>query len=87
LFCHRCAKELETGRGQFYVVKIEAFADPSPLKITLEDLQRDIEGEIKRLVGEIGEMSESEAMDQVYRKMYIYLCYLCYSQWIENPTG
>ncbi|MHC4444819.1 MAG: hypothetical protein ACYTBZ_13615 [Planctomycetota bacterium] len=85
--CHRCGAELESGRGQFYVIRIEAFADPSPLNITSEDLQGDIQGEIDRLMKELGEQSEQEIMDQVYRKMYIYLCYPCYREWIENPAG
>ncbi len=28
--CHRCAAVLTPGDGSFYVVRIEAFADPSP---------------------------------------------------------
>jgi hypothetical protein len=87
LFCHRCAAELEPGRGQFYVVRIEAFADPTPPTITQEDLQRDIAGEINRLIEAMSHLSDQEAMDQVYRKMTIFLCSACYQQWIENPTG
>ena len=87
LLCHRCGTELEAGRGQFYVVRIEAFADPSPLNITSEDLQGDIQGEIDRLIKELGKFSDQEIMDQVYRKMFLYLCYPCYRVWIENPAG
>jgi hypothetical protein len=87
LFCHRCAAELEPGKGQFYVVRIEAFADPTPPTITVEDLERDIAGEIDRLIKAMGELSDREAMDQVYRRMTVYLCTPCYREWIENPTG
>jgi hypothetical protein len=87
LFCHRCAAQLEPGKGQFYVVRIEAFADPTPPDLTKEDLERDIAAEIDRLIEAMSDLSSQEAMDQVYRKMTVYLCNTCYRQWIENPTG
>lgn len=86
LLCHRCGAELSPGRAEFYVVKIDAFADPT-VTITEEDLQRDIRAEIKHLVETMSHLSEQEAMDQVYRKLTIYLCNACYREWIENPTG
>ncbi len=30
VFCRRCGAELAAGQGNFYVIRIEAFADPSP---------------------------------------------------------
>ena len=87
LICHRCGAELETGRGRFYVVRIEAFADPTPPDITAEDLARNIRSEIDRLMQEMSRLSDQELMDQVYRKLTIFLCNSCYNQWIENPTG
>jgi len=77
---------LSPGRAELYIVRIEAFADPT-VTITEEDLQRDIRAEIKRLVETMSHLSEQEAMDQVYRKLTIYLCNACYREWIENPTG
>jgi len=87
LVCHKCGTELAPGEAQFYVVRIEAFADPTGPNITEEDLRRDIRGEIDRLLEAMSDLSEQEAMDQVYRKMTIYLCNTCYRDWIENPTG
>ena len=87
LFCQRCGAELEPGQGEFYVVRIEALADPTPPSITVEDLQRDIAGEIERLLATMRDLSEQEAMDQVYRKMTLYLCNQCYRRWIERPVG
>ena len=86
LFCHRCGAELSPGRAEFYIVKIEAFADPT-VTITEEDLQRDIRAEIRHLVETMSHLSEQEAMDQVYRKLTICLCNACHRVWIENPTG
>jgi hypothetical protein len=87
LVCSRCAAELQPGSGDFYVVRIEAFADPTPPTFTEEDLRRDPRAEIERLIEALRGMSGQEALDQVYRKMTIYLCGPCYRRWIENPTG
>jgi hypothetical protein len=62
LFCERCGAEVEPGKGEFYVVRIEAFADPTPPSITAEDLQRDIAAEIERLLASMRDLSEQEAM-------------------------
>ncbi len=87
LLCDRCAVELQPGRGEHYVIRIEAIADPTPPTITEEDLQRDVAGEIERLLEELRGLSEQEAMDQVYRKVILHLCTRCYRAWIENPLG
>jgi len=87
LFCERCEAELQPGKAQFYVVRIEALADPTPPNISAEDLQRDIAAEIERLLASMRDLSEQEAMDQVYRKMTLYLCNGCYQRCIERPVG
>lgn len=85
--CHRCLAELTPGRSDLYVVRIEAVADPSPPVITDEDLNRDLDAEINRLVNSLKSISAQEAMDQVYRRVTIVLCNACYKTWIEDPTS
>ena len=87
LLCHRCGTELEPGKGDFYVVKIEVLADPTPPCFSEEDLYRDAKAEIERLIQQMEDFSEQEAMDQIYRRIFLHLCGRCYRQWIENPTG
>jgi hypothetical protein len=87
LFCNRCGAKLEAGKGKFYVIRIEAFADPTPPSITAEDLGRDILGEIERLIESMRDLSEQEALDQVYRKVVVHLCNTCYQRWIEHPVS
>ncbi len=86
-FCNRCSKELTPGTGDFYVVRIEAVADPTPPEFSEEDLQRDPRAELDELLEQLRDVSEREAMDQVYRRVTIHLCTPCYRKWIENPTG
>jgi hypothetical protein len=80
-------KILATGRGEFYVVNIEAVADPSPPEIEPGDLVRDYRGDWRAIVAALADISPQEALDQVYRQMIIHLCNECYREWIESPAG
>ena len=87
LFCHRCGAHLRPGEGNFYVVRIEAFADPTPPDIAADEMsEADIAEEIDRLIDQMRGMSEQELMDQVYRRLTIHLCGTCYPGWIDNPA-
>jgi hypothetical protein len=85
--CARCLKTLEPGRGEFYVVRIEALADPTPPTIIAEDLTHDYQADWRKTVAALQEVTPQEAMDQVYRRVVIHLCNSCYRDWIENPAG
>jgi hypothetical protein len=87
LFCHRCSAVLTPGEGDFYVVRIEAFADPTPPDLSGADADFDPGAEIDRLIERMRDMGERELMDQVHRRLTIHLCGRCYRQWIENPAG
>ncbi len=87
LLCARCCAELTPGKGDFYVVMIEAMADPSPPDFSEEDMVRDHKAEIHRLIGQMHELSERELLDQVHRRLVIHMCGPCYRQWIEDPVG
>jgi hypothetical protein len=87
LLCTRCLKMLALGRGAFYVVEIDAVADPTPPELTREDLDRDFKREWRELVAELKDLSSQEALDQVHRRVIIHLCNGCYREWIENPAG
>lgn len=86
LLCARCGIELKPGTGDFYVVQIEAVADPFPPRFSEEDLQHDPRAEIERLIEQMRDLSERELVDQVYRRLVVYLCGPCYRQWIEDPV-
>ncbi len=86
LFCRRCGRPLTPGCGDFYIVRIEALADPTPPSFSREDLQRDVRAEWERLLQQLRHLSEQEALDQVYHEMLLYLCASCYRQWIAEPV-
>jgi hypothetical protein len=85
--CDRCGREVQPGRGDFYLVSIVAVADPSPPFFTEDDLVRDVSREIDRLVKNLAGVEEQDAIDQVYRRKVLVLCVPCYARWIESPTG
>ena len=60
LQCKCCSKEVHPGRGDYYLVRIDAVADPQPPIITQEDLDQDIGAEIERLIRRMKSMSEQQ---------------------------
>ena len=87
LLCTRCLKTLEPGCGEFYVVAIEAIADPTPPSFSGDDLPGDYRADWREIVAALKDVSPQEALDQVYRRVVIHLCNACYRDWIENPAG
>ncbi len=87
LFCDRCSTQLVAGKGDFLVVKIEAVADPSPPVIDADATESWSPREFEQLVETAREMSGQELLDQVYRRMTLFLCRPCYNRWIEDPVS
>jgi hypothetical protein len=87
LHCKLCSREVHPGRGDYYLIRIDAIADPQPPIITQEDLDQDVGAEIERLIRRMEGMSEQQLERQVYRKKAIYLCISCFNRWIENPAS
>jgi hypothetical protein len=87
LLCTQCLKTLQPGRGEYYVVTIDAVCDPTPPTIDAGDLRHDLRRDWREIVAELQDVSPQEALDQVYRRVVIHLCNGCFRTWIENPTG
>lgn len=87
LRCHRCSKEVHPGRGDYYLVRIDAVADPQPPIITQEDLDQDVGAEIEWLIRRMKTMTEKQLERQVFRQKAIYLCVPCFNRWIEHPVS
>lgn len=75
------------GRSHFYVVRIEAVADPTPPKMASSDLAASFSQQFEKVLEQVRGMSERELMDQVYRRLVIHLCGKCFGEWIEDPAG
>lgn len=85
--CKRCGAGLTPGAGDFYLVAVEAVADPTPPTFSAQDLEADVRPQIERLLARLEGVSEQEALDQVYRRLAFCLCGPCFRRWIDNPTG
>ena len=87
LLCHRCVTPLGRGGGEFFIVRIEAFADPTPPVLDDEGVAHKIRREIEQLKTAMEGLSERELTEQVHRRLTLHLCNGCYRRWIEDPTG
>ena len=87
LHCKRCLRDIHPGRGDYYLVRIDAVTDPQPPIITQEDLDQDVGAEIERLIRLMKGISEQQLERQVFRQKAIYLCVSCFNQWIESPVS
>ncbi len=86
LVCARCSKPRAPGRGGFYLVRIDAVADPSVPEMEPLD-EKEIARRIDALLKQLAGISHEDAMKQVIEHKTIYLCCTCYRAWIENPAG
>ncbi len=69
-------------------MRIDALADPTPPRIAEKDQElEEIRRQISALFETLKDQSEQEVMDQVIKRIVLYLCNACYSRWIENPTN
>ncbi len=81
ILCARCIKELTPGRGEFYIVEIQATADPTPPVLDESDMTRDYKSEINAVVAELANHTPRN------QRLAIHLCMSCYTTWIDNPAG
>src|SRR5438132_11021861 len=87
IFCDRCTTELRPGTGSFYRIDIEAVADPTPPDLPDDQQPADLRRDIEQLLREMAGLSAQEAMDQVHRRLTLFLCVPCYRRWIEDPVS
>ncbi len=87
VLCHRCGSVLTPGRGDFYVVRIEAVADPTPPDLSDAPPGEDLARQMHELIRQMEGMTERDMLDQVHRRLTVHLCRSCFTRWIDNPTG
>ena len=87
LVCDSCGEGLLLADDVRYVLKIEGFAAYDPMEITKEDLEQDLEAEMKRLLDRLSEMGPQEAQDQVHRTFRFDLCPRCWRRYLKDPLS
>lgn len=83
--CDMCGGALLVDSEVRYEVKIEVKAAYDPLEITREDVERDLQAEIQRLLTQLQGMTPQEAQDQVYRVFRFDLCPPCQKIYLQRP--
>lgn len=87
--CDRCLKELISGRGEFYEIKIDAKVDSAPpILDSPSDLSKqDMDEQWGKVIKQLESISQVDAENQVHCRRRILLCGPCFQIWIENPAG
>jgi hypothetical protein len=73
---------------EHFVVRIDAFADPTVPAMTTEELEElDADAKFKDLLKQMEGMSVDELQDGVHRRFEYKLCAGCHKQFLSNPLG
>jgi hypothetical protein len=84
--CDRCGVEIPVSAS--YVVRIEAFADPSMPAVSAETLEAiDFDEAFRAIIEEAKRYSTEELNDQVHRRFEFRLCPSCHRNFIANPLA
>ena len=83
--CDRCGKGLLIGEDVRYEVTIEIKSAYDPLEITRDDLEKDSQEEILRLLNLMKNKNRQELEDEVYKKFNFDICLQCQKEMIQDP--
>ena len=84
--CELCGKEMVA--EEFYVVRMDVFADPEMPGVSGEELgATDFDTEIEGLLEQMKGMSAEELQDQVHRRFEFKICARCHPGFLANPMG
>ncbi len=82
--CDFCGKDLSTGTGCRYVVKMEVFAANDSAELIEDDLDSDHLDEISQLLAEEGADVEPAP---TFKKLRYDLCPICHKKFLADPLG
>lgn len=83
--CDGCGLDLARDGSNHYILKIEAYAAAGKLEFTRQDLEKDHDAEIQKVLSQMEKRTPDELEDQVYRSFRYDLCPACHKKFLENP--
>ncbi|HUR39216.1 MAG TPA: hypothetical protein VM222_06970 [Planctomycetota bacterium] len=86
LTCDRCGNGLLLDAPVRYEVTIEVKSAYDPMEITTDDLA-DAAKNLRDAVERVKDLSEQEAMDEVYKAFRFDLCRTCQKAYLRAPLG
>ncbi len=84
--CAICGKKLEKGKLR-YILKINTYAAYDTLEIKLEDLLKNYDTEIKKLLTSLKKKSKKTLEEEIFKNFKFNLCRNCRTKYIKNPLG
>lgn len=87
LVCDACGDTLLLESDVRYVVRIEGFAAYDPMELSRQDLSRDLDAEMRRLLQDLEKLSTDSAQDQVHRVYAYDLCPQCWALLRTDPIA
>ncbi len=83
--CDGCGVDLARDGSNHYILKMEAFAAAGKLEFTRQDLEKDHDAEIRKVLSQMEKHTPDELEDQVYRSFRFDLCPACHRRFLVNP--
>ena len=87
LSCDRCGKSLLVGEAVRYLARVEVVAAYDPPELVAEDLERDFDREIRRLVKAMEGRSARELEEEVAVVRRFDLCVACRGAFVGGLPG
>jgi hypothetical protein len=87
LVCDGCGAALLADEDVRYVLRIQGHAAYDPLEITRQDLERDLESEMARLLESLKRRDPQALEDEVHREFQLDLCQACWRRYIRDPLA
>ena len=87
LTCDRCGKILLLDEDVRYKVRVEIYAAYDPMELTADDLAKDHEAEMRRILRNLEKQDERTVAESVHKAMEFELCPACQRAFVRNPLG
>ena len=87
LVCDACGATLLLDSDVRYVVDVRGYAAYDVLEITSASLERDLEGEMERLLEGMDSASAEELENQVAKSWRLDLCPDCWRRYLRDPLA
>jgi hypothetical protein len=84
--CDICGCELPRGRLR-YVAKVDVYAAYDTLEITREELERDLDEELRALFERMKDVDPEELLRDVYANFKFDLCPRCHREYLRDPLA
>ena len=83
--CDACGETLLAESDVRYLLKIQGYAAYDPMEITRDDLERDFDAEIEKLMEKMSGSDPQILQDEVYKEFKLDLCPSCWKEYRKDP--